>query len=125
MARRLLAALFVTATAFVLVARADPEKGLPIPAVKGGGSSATGPKDEIDPKAKIDNAPNEQDRMKRQFEEFKLSLLRLAHRMENSSREEDKQKALVLKDALAEANKMGIEHKMNGLINAVKSQGTI
>jgi hypothetical protein len=123
MARRLLAALFVTATAFVLVARAD-DKGLPIPPVKAAGSSATGPKDEIDPKAKIDNAPNEQDRMKRQFEEFKLSLLRLAHRLENSSREEDKQKANVLKDALAKANELGIEHKMTGLINALKSADT-
>ncbi len=122
MTRRLLATLFVTATAFALIARAEPE--IKIKPVTPGGTSATVPKDETDPKARIGDAPNEQDRLKRQFDEFKLSLLRLAQRLENSSRQEDKDKATVLKEALAKASEMGIDQKMTGLVSALKSDKT-
>src|SRR5260370_11370550 len=104
MTRRLLAALFVTATAFVLVARAEPPD-LKIPTVKGPDKSAQKPKDDADPKARLEDIPNEQDRLKRQFDELKMSLLRLSQRLENSSRIEDQDKAKVIKEALDQASK--------------------
>jgi hypothetical protein len=122
MTRRLLAALFATATAFVLVARAEPD--IKIKPVTPGGTSSTVPKDETDPKARIDDAANQQDRLKRQFEEFKLSLLRLAQRMENSARQEDKDKAAVLKEALAKASEMGTDQKFGTLISSLKASDT-
>jgi hypothetical protein len=56
MTRRLLAALFVTATAFVLVARADPGSDIKIPPVKAPGT-VDRPKDEGDPKAREADLP--------------------------------------------------------------------
>ena len=61
MTRRLLASLCVTAMAFVVVARAEPPK--------------VDPKKD-DAKTKLENSAEEQDRLKRQFEELKQSLLR-------------------------------------------------
>src|ERR1700676_4869249 len=111
MTRRLLAALFVTAAAFVLAARAEPP--------------VTKPKEDPDiSKARLEDSFNQQDRLKRQFDEFKLALLRLAHRLENSSKQEDKDKAKVLKDALTKVAEMGTDAKFGTLIAALKSSDT-
>src|SRR3954454_15412753 len=102
MSRRVVASLCVPALTFaVVVARAEPVK--------------VDPKKD-DAKTKIEDAANEQDRLKRQFDELKQSLLRLAQRLESSTRPEDKDKAKAIKDAIALASEKGIEGKFNALI---------
>ena len=109
MTRRLLASLCVTAMAFVVVARAEPPK--------------VDPKKD-DAKTKLENSAEEQDRLKRQFEELKQSLLRLAQRLESRSNPEDKEKAKVIKDALAKAGELDINSKFNSLITTLKEANT-
>jgi len=123
MTRRLLAALFVTATAFVLVARAEPPD-IKIPTVKGPDKSTPKPKDDADPKARQDDIAPEQDRLKHQFDEFKMSLLRLSQRLENSPRIEDQDKAKVIKEALAKVGELNVEGQFGVLINALKASDT-
>jgi hypothetical protein len=109
MTRRLLASLCVTAMAFVVVARAEPPK--------------VDPKKD-DAKTKLENSAEEQDRLKRQFEELKQSLLRLAQRLESRSNPDDKEKAQVIKNALAKAGELDINSKFNSLITTLKAANT-
>src|SRR5262245_47646272 len=110
MTRRLLAGLIVTGLAFVLVARADD------PAKDKG--------DRVDPKAAADAAANKQDRLASQFRDFEAALLRLAQRMEGSSRPEDRQKATILRDAIKKANAEGIDTKFDKLRVMVQDSKT-
>src|SRR5262245_22275372 len=101
--RRLLATLGVTALAFVLAAQAaDPE-----PVKKADGRKVEDlSQDQIT--LEQANAILKQDQLKRQFDDFKQSLLRLAHRLESSPRPEDRDKATVLKEAIKKASEQGV-----------------
>src|SRR5262245_23859748 len=77
MMRRLLAALFVTAAAFALTARADVESGEK-DKKKPGKAELKG-----DPKILIGEAAAREAALKRQFELFKDKLIILAGRLEN------------------------------------------
>src|SRR2546427_6882359 len=95
MIRRLLAALLIPTLAFLLAAHAD---------------------DSAKPKAKPsadENAVIDQERMKYQFTELKAALLRLAQRLEHSSRAEDRDRAATLKDAIKKAGEIHPERKFD------------
>ena len=111
MTRRVLATLIVTAAAFVLIARAD-------------GPAAKDDKPKVDPGAAAKDAAARQDRLARQFKDFEDKLLRLAQRMEDSKRAEDKQKAVILRKAIQEANKSGVDTKFDRLVKLVQDSKT-
>ncbi len=110
MTRRLLTGLLLTGLAFVLVARADD------PAKDSGGK--------IDSKAASDAAASKQDRLANQFREFENALLRLKQRLAESSRPEDKQKAVILQKAIEKANQEGIDTKFDKLRQLVQDSKT-
>jgi hypothetical protein len=116
---RLLASLAVTAAAFGLSAwAADP----PRPAVKGPEAKNKAPAaDDTDPRARIDEAANQQERLRRQFGEFKESLLRLKQRFESSPKPEEREKAKVLEQALALASAQGVDTKFTTLVGSLRS----
>ncbi len=118
MTRHLLSVLGIWTAAFVLVARAEDS----FPKVASKSKPTTPAVDEGDPKVKIEDAANQQDRLKRQFDEFKQMLLRLAQQMENSPRPEDKSKAQNLKLAVQKASEEGIETKFGILVDALRQQ---
>lgn len=62
-----------------------------------------------------------QERLKQQFKDFTTDLLRLAQRLENSPKTEDRDKAQALKNALKAASEQGIEVKFTTLILALKT----
>jgi len=62
-----------------------------------------------------------QERLKQQFKDFTTDLLRLAQRLENSPKAEDRDKAQALKNALKAASEQGIEVKFTTLILALKT----
>ena len=62
-----------------------------------------------------------QERLKQQFKDFTTDLLRLAQRLENSPKAEDRDKAQALKNALKSASEQGIEVKFTTLILALKT----
>ena len=104
----LLAALCMTTLTFVVVASAaEPPKVDP-------------KKDEQEAKSKIDDQSTETDRLKRQFEEIKQSLLRLSQRLESSSKPEDKLKAQTINDAIKKASEMAVDSQFSGLIKTLK-----
>ena len=114
MARRLLAALFVAAAAFALTAQADPVKIVPkTPKPASTGESG----DKFDPK----RTGAEQEQLKRQYLEFRQSLLRLAQNLELSTRPEDKDKAEMLRKVLEQAQKGGTDTKFAKLIEHLRS----
>jgi hypothetical protein len=76
--------------------------------------------DDVDPKARIEEAANQQERLRRQFEEFKQSLLRLKQRLESSPKPEDREKAKVLDEALAKASEQGTDTKFSTLVQSLK-----
>jgi len=99
MTRRLLGPLTVAALGFLLTVVHAADK--PIPLKTSGKSNKTeAPSGIGDPRVRIDDAATQQDQLKRQFDEFKQSLLRLAQRLENSSRQEDRDKAAILRQAI-------------------------
>jgi hypothetical protein len=115
MTRRLLTSLLVVAVA--LAARAaDPRPVVPPVENKNKVKDA----DDVDPKARIEEAANQQERLRRQFEEFKQSLLRLKQRLESSPKPEDREKAKVLDEALAKASEQGTDTKFGTLVSALK-----
>src|SRR5712692_9095519 len=105
MIRRLLAALLIPTLAFVLAAHADDS-------AKPKGTPSADEKDAV-----ID-----QERMKWQFTELKAALLRLAQRLERSSRAEDRDRAATLKDAIKKAGEVDPELKFDTLINLLKDK---
>jgi len=120
MIRRLLASLTVTALAFTLaVQAADPIRiNSPKPA-----DTKIGTPDLTD--AQIAQQQKEaaikQDQLKRQFDEFKQSLLRLAHRLESTGKSEDKDKAAILKKAISVASEQAVDTKFTSLVAALKN----
>src|SRR4051812_44179669 len=118
MTRRLLASLFVTAVAFAVAARAaDPPSAVKPADAKGKAKTA----DDTDPKARIDDAANQQERLRRQFGEFKESLLRLKQRFESSTKPEEREKAKILDQALAKASAQGVDTKFTTLVNDLRA----
>src|SRR5258708_10198145 len=61
--------------------------------------------------------------LKRQFEEFKGQLIRLAQRLEQSGDASNQNKAKILRQAIAAVNESGVEIKFEKLINHLKSAG--
>jgi hypothetical protein len=102
MTRRLVASLFVAAVAFTLWAHADQAK----------------PK----PSAALEEAALKQERLARQFRDFESALLRLAQRMEQSTNPEDREKAAILKKAIARAATDGVTTKFDRLIALLKEE---
>jgi len=119
MSRRLLVVLGVLATAFVLAARADDRLPVKIdPKSKGDDKRSD---DATDPKVKIEDAATQQERLKRQFDDFKQRLLGLAQRMENSAKPEDREKAKILRLAIKKASEAGVDTKFSTLIETLKT----
>jgi hypothetical protein len=117
MTRRLLIALCVTAATFPSATRAaDPRPAVPRVEKK----DTVQDVDDVDPKARVEEAANQQERLRRQFEEFKQSLLRLKQRLESSPKQEDRDKARILDEALDKASKQGTENKFETLVAALK-----
>jgi hypothetical protein len=81
--------------------------------------------DDIDPKARIEEARNQQERLRRQFDLFKQSLLRLKQRLEASPKPEDKKKAEMLEQALKSASEQGTDSKFSTLVAALKDSGAL
>src|SRR5262245_21763288 len=65
----------------------------------------------------------EQERLRRQFGDFQRSLLTLAQRYEKSAKAEDREKALVLRQAIELATREGIDNQFNKLVAALTSSG--
>ena len=121
MTRRILASLLVTALALAVVARADNPINLKVDPKK------TGPKDEakLDEKAVVEEAAIKQARLSEDFRKFEGALLRLAQRLESSSKAEDREKAVVLKKAIDRAMNEGVDTKFDRLVNALKTSKAI
>lgn len=62
-----------------------------------------------------------QERLARQFKDFEQALLRLAQRLESSSKPEDREKAAILKKAIAKAGDAGIDTKFDRLVNVLRN----
>lgn len=106
MTRRTLVSLILAALALVVVARADS------PADK---------KDDLDLKTPKDNAALEQERLLREFRDFKHTLLTLKQRLEKSDRPEDRTKVEILEKALAQASKLQVDNQFAKLLDALRS----
>src|SRR5207245_7707134 len=102
MIRHVLALPLFLAMILVLVARADDTEKSP----------------QKNPER--DEAAMRQERLKDQFGDFKASLLRLAQRLERSSRPEDRERAVILKQAIATASEKAIDLQFLSLINLLK-----
>jgi hypothetical protein len=119
MSRRLLAVLGVLATTFVLAVQAQDQ--LPVRVAPKNKGDAKRADDGTDPKTKIEDAATTQERLKRQFDDFKQKLLGLAQRMENSAKPEDREKAKILREAIKRAGEEGVETKFSSLIDSLRS----
>src|SRR6516165_9071932 len=103
MMRRLLATLGVTVLAFTLAIRAAD----PVPSGDKKAPELT--KEQLEALQK--ETAFKQAQMKKEFEEFRTAILTLAQRLEASARQEDKDKARLLREAIELANKQGVETK--------------
>jgi hypothetical protein len=65
----------------------------------------------------------EQERLRRQFGDLQRSLLTLAQRYEKSSKAEDREKAIVLRQAIDLATREGIDNQFNKLVATLTSSG--
>ncbi len=74
-----------------------------------------------DSKAVQTDVTGSQERLKQQFKDFTTDLLRLAQRLENSPKAEDRDKAQALKNALKSASEQGIEVKFSTLILSLRT----
>ncbi len=124
MTRRLLAPLFVLAVMIGLAAQAaDPQAPAKKPA------DVTKKKDDGDKltPAQIEAAQKEaalkEDQLKRQFDEVKQMLLRLAQRLDSSPKPEDRDKAKILREALNATSTQTIDAKLIALASALKGSG--
>src|SRR5579884_1619610 len=116
--RRLLVVLGVLATTFALTARA--QERLPVKIGPREKSDVKRAEDKTDPKAKIEDAATEQERLRRQFDDFKQKLLRLAQTLENSTKPEDREKAKILREAIKKASAEGVETRFSSLIEMLR-----
>src|SRR5947209_1116680 len=110
MTRRLLAVFFGTALAFALAAQAADTKK----------ADREGPK--VDPKATADDIALQQDELRRRFDDFKAALIRVAQRLENTGKAEDRDKAKQLRAAIEKASAQGIDGKFLTLIAVLKQK---
>src|SRR5689334_943997 len=122
MTRRVLAVLVGTALALGLVARADNPINLKVPDAKKGDRSAD---TALDPKSALEEAAIKQERLSRQFRDFEGALLRLAQRLETSSKAEDRDKAVVLRKALDKAGEKGVDTDFDRLVSLLKDSKAI
>lgn len=122
MTPRLLTVLGILATTFVLAVRAEDR--LPVKVDPRSKSSVERSEDKTDPKIKIEDAATQQERLKRQFDEFKQKLLVLAQRLENSTKPEDREKAKVLRQAIQRASEEGVETRFSSLIERLRAGDT-
>src|SRR4051812_26322741 len=102
MTRRVLASVVMAALVLVLIGRADDRAK----------KEAALDKDE---------AALKQERLKIQFQDFEAKLVRLAQRLEKSSKPEDLEKARVLKRAIEAAQTSGADNKFDKLVNDLKT----
>jgi len=65
----------------------------------------------------------EQERLRREFSAFQQSLLTLAQRYEKSAKPEDREKALVLRQAIDLAAKEGVDNQFNKLVATLTASG--
>src|SRR5690349_23600564 len=65
----------------------------------------------------------EQERLRREFKAFQQSLLTMAQRYEKSAKPEEREKALVLRQAIALAEKEGVDNQFNKLVVTLTSSG--
>jgi hypothetical protein len=121
MTRRVLGSLLVAAIALVVVARADNPINIKVDPKK------TGQKDEnkLDARNTIEEAAIKQQRMSQQFREFEGALLRLAQRLETSSKAEDREKAGILKKAIEKAMNEGVDTKFDRLVTLLRDSKAI
>lgn len=75
--------------------------------------------------AEREKALQEQEQLNRQFREFEQSLLRLAYRLERSSKPEDRERAANLKKAIEYAASSGTDSKFDRLIGTLRSSKTL
>lgn len=123
MKRRLSVALGILAATFLILA-ARAEDRLPLKIGSRSKSDVRRSQDKTDPKIKIEDAATQQERLKRQFDDFKHKLLLLAQRMENSTRPEDRDKAKVLRQAIQKASEEGVETGFTTLIERLRADNT-
>jgi hypothetical protein len=76
-------------------------------------------------KETVEELAARQERLARQFKEFKEALLRLAQRMEKSSKLEDREKAVVLRKAIDLTTNEGVDTKFDKLIAFLKANKAI
>src|SRR5438477_821775 len=94
-----------------------------IPAVRSADTPpSSAPSDAELQKAK-QQAAFEQERLRRQFGDFQRSLLTLAQRYEKSAKPEDREKAIVLRQAIDLATREGIDNQFNKLVTTLTSSG--
>jgi len=65
----------------------------------------------------------EQERLRQQYNAFQQSLLSLAQRLEKSSKPEDREKAVVLRQAIELANREGVDNQFTKLVATLTASG--
>ncbi len=115
MNRFVIACLGILAFGWVLFVRADD------PAKQ---DDPTKPKDDKSSAAIKDEARENQQVLERRFKDFEQSLLRLAQRLEKSSKPEDRQRADTLKKAIALVGDQGVDLKFKTLIEILQKPST-
>src|SRR5207248_969245 len=111
MTRRVLVSCLILTMAFLVIAQgADPQAPPAKP------KSVTADKDE---------AVVDQERLAGQFREFEAALLRLAHRLERSSKTEDRERAVTLKAAIQKASEAGIDAQFETLIGLLRNSKSV
>jgi hypothetical protein len=106
--------LSLLAFGWVLVIRADEPKS----------DDTSKPKDEKSSAVLKDEARESQEVLARRFKDFSASLLRLAQRLEKSTKPEDRQRAENLKKAIALVGEQGVDLKFTSLIEILKKPST-
>jgi hypothetical protein len=115
MTRRVLASVFFALAAFALLANAEP------PAAPAKADKSKLPEEKLDVKSAVDDLAAKQIRMQANFSDFKSALLRLSQRMAASPKPEDQARAKLLKQALDEAQKEGIDNSFDKLVTILKA----
>ena len=107
MTRRVLAALGLSALAIVLswsmAGRAEPPVAANVPAAKGG-------------EATQEDVARTTATAAREYKTFEDALVRIAQRMERSTRPEERDRAQALRKAIVIANNAAVENKFNTLV---------
>jgi hypothetical protein len=92
-------------------------------AISARGYAADAPSDPSDAKKDQLQAAYAQERLRREFAAFEQSLLTLAQRYEKSGKQEDREKAVVLRQAIELAAKEGIDNQFNKLVATLTASG--